>query len=225
MKSLWMAVAAVAAMAAIPAYADIVIDDFSTPASAAGAIITPGPNPTVIGPTNISAGLDRTTTWTVLVGSGTAGAPGLLDLVGQVGGGKVSSNLGNGATGTLELFYSYSSAFNFSGASALKIRNKDTDVAQGGVVTITTASGVLTGNITLPVSAGDTNTSMLFSSLAGGPTSWLSSVNSIEFLFTGAANADMTIDNISATSVPEPSTYMMMLTAVPALYFLRRRKA
>lgn len=228
-----IAVAALVLGAAGQAKADILIDDYSQPTPAAGYAIGPDANPTTI-VTDLGGGTTRTVTLTVT----NPAIPGTNALTGSVGDGLFSASFNVFSAGTVSIAYSFATALNF-------IPN----VADGGTpgslqflgagdsgfaadipvaITVTTATGNLTGLTTLPLTTDFSPVDLPLSGLTG--TGDLTQVNGVTLDFTAGQAADLIFDSLNVTTpdapppadVPAPPAVLLALAALPVLGLRRK---
>ena len=229
--SLRRAVVAVAALAlsVATAKADIIIDDFSSPASPTNYAIAPDVNPLTI-TSNIGGGITRTVTLAVTSPT----SPGVNALTGSVGGGLFTASFNVFSSGTAQIAYSYAAPANF-------IPN----VPAGGVVgnlvfagagdsgfaanipltiTIATSTGNLTFNGTLPLTPAISTVSVGLAGFTGSGN--LASVTGVTVDLVGGQAADLIFDSIGVTTpdappptngVPAPAGVLLALAALPVL--------
>ena len=228
-----IAVAALVLGAAGQARADILIDAYSQPTPAQGYAIGPDANPTVI-TTDLGGGTTRSITLTVT----NPAVPGTNALTGSVGDGLFAASFNVFSSGTISIAYSFATALNFV-----------PNVAAGGTpgslqflgagdsgfaaeipvsITVSTATGNLTGLTNLPLSSTFSPVDLPLAGLTG--TGDLTQVNSVTLDFTAGQAADLIFDSLNVTTpdapppsdVPAPPAVLLALAALPVLGLRRK---
>lgn len=228
-----IAVVALVLGAAGQAKADILIDDYSQPTPATGFAIGPDANPTII-TTDLGGGTTRTVTLTVT----NPAVPGSNALTGSVGDGLFSASFNVASSGTVSIAYSFAAALNFipnvaaggSPGSLQFLGAGDSGFAADIPVSITvsTATGDLTGTTTLPLTSSFSPVDLSLAGLTG--TGDLSQVNSVTIDLTAGQAADLIFSSLNVTTpdapppsdVPAPPAVLLALAALPVLGLRRK---
>ncbi len=215
------------------AKADILIDDYSQPTPAQGYAIGPDSNPSIF-TTDLGGGTTRTVTLTVT----NPAVPGTNALTGSIGDGLFSASFNVFSSGTVSIAYSFASALNFipnvpgggSPGSLQFLGAGDSGFAADIPVSITisTATGNLTGLTTLPLSTTFSPVDLPLAGLTGAGD--LTMVNSVTLDFTAGQAADLIFDSLNVTTpdapppsdVPAPPAVFLALAALPILGLRRK---
>ncbi len=225
--------AAVLFGAGTAARADIIIDDFSAPTPGITYLIAlTDPNPSVFNTPNVQPGIDRSVTLTV----SSPATPFANSMSGDIGGaaGIFTMSLNNSSSGNAAINYTFASSTNFvpTGIMGSLQYLSSADAGFGANVplnfVISTASGDLSFNTTMNLTATFTPTDVPLASFVG--TGDLTQVTGLSITITGGQAADVALDSISITTpqepdpVPAPPAALLALLALPALGLRNRRK-
>jgi len=227
-----MLAAAVIFGAATAARADIIIDDFNSPAIAVDYQIGPQPNGLVISTNNVQPGINRSITLNV-----TSPTPPLDgSMSGRVGGlvGVFTMSLDAFSSGNSTINYSFTNPVNFvpTGTSGSLQYQSFADAGQGTSVpldfVIMTTTGNLTYNTTMNISSNFVATDVMLSNFTGSGD--LTQVTGLSIMITGGQAADVALDSLGVTTpeppppdtVPAPPAALLALLALPALRLRNR---
>lgn len=220
-------VATVMVGASAAARADIVIDDFSAPAAGINYIIAGNDaNPSTFVTNGVQPGINRTVTLTV-----TSPQPAASNsMVGNIGGpgGFFSMSLNVFSSGNAVLDYAFTSPTNLTPTGTLGSLRYLSSADPGNVnstvplnFVIHTATGDLTFDTTMNLTAGFTPTDVSLSNFIG--TGDLTQATGMSITIVGGNAADVALDSISFTTpetpptVPAPPAALLALLALPAL--------
>ena len=253
LRSIWLprAVAAVALLtgAAMPAKADVLLDDFSNPNPAVSYSISstsPAPfsNSTNLGTSALlGVTVNRTASVNVTDGLTTFPTTGFVGVDSNLGAGFAIFTPG-GTTAVGDLKYTFGSAANFttSGVDSLSLNFKSADLNVPYSFVLTDANGtkaIVTGLETASSGQGaGTYTTSLSAFVANNPAIDLTKITEFDIEVNGksgslspAPSADFQLGSVSivqsANPVPAPPAVLLAAAALPALGLRRvlRKKA